>query len=52
LKGAKLLNPVKLLTAIGCLNDFMRAEKHAMRIFIEEARYSINYVNQQQCRRL
>jgi hypothetical protein len=45
LKGAKLLNPTKLPTAIGHLNDFIRAKKHAMRTFIEEARYSISYIN-------
>ncbi|GFF57465.1 hypothetical protein IFM46972_10805 [Aspergillus udagawae] len=34
LKGAKLLDFAKLPTAMGRLDDFTRAEKHATRIFM------------------
>ncbi|KAH3575387.1 hypothetical protein KXV95_006887 [Aspergillus fumigatus] len=52
LKGAKVLDPSKLPTAMGRLDDFTRAEKHAMRTFMEEAGYGTSYANQQRCRRL
>jgi hypothetical protein len=52
LKGAKLLDPAKLPTAMGRLDDFTRAEKHATRTFMEEAGYGTSYANQQRCRRL
>jgi hypothetical protein len=52
LKGAKFLDPAKLPTAMGRLDDFTRAEKHAMRTFMEEAGYGTSYANQQRCRRL
>jgi hypothetical protein len=52
LKGAKLLDPAKLPTSKGPLDDFTSAEKHATRTFMKEAGYGTSYANQQRCRRL
>lgn len=52
MKGAKLLDPAKLPTAMGRLDDFTTVEKHATKIFMEEAGYGISYANQRRCRRL
>ncbi|KAJ5603359.1 hypothetical protein N7537_006315 [Penicillium hordei] len=51
-KGVKLLDPAKLPTSMGRLDDFARAKKHATRTFMEEAGYGTSYANQQRCRRL
>ncbi|GFG06771.1 hypothetical protein IFM61392_04515 [Aspergillus lentulus] len=52
MKGAKLLDPAKLPTAMGRLDDFTRVEKHATKAFMEEAGYGTSYTNQRRCRRL
>ncbi|GKZ75173.1 hypothetical protein AnigIFM50267_002907 [Aspergillus niger] len=52
MKGAKLLDPAKLPTAMGRLDDFTTVEKHATKTFMEEAGYGTSYANQRRCRRL
>ncbi|GLA33084.1 hypothetical protein AnigIFM63326_002166 [Aspergillus niger] len=52
MKGAKLLDPAKLPTAMGRLDDFTTVKKHATKTFMEEAGYGTSYANQRRCRRL
>jgi hypothetical protein len=52
LKGARLLDPAKLPTAKGPLDEFSMAEKVATKKFMEEAGYGTSTANQRQYRNL
>lgn len=52
MKGAELLDPAKLPTPMGRLDNFTRAEKVAARRFMAEAGYGTSYGNQRRYRRL
>ncbi|KAG9252580.1 uncharacterized protein F5Z01DRAFT_217857 [Emericellopsis atlantica] len=50
--GAKFLDPTKLRTAKGRLDNFSMAEKVATERFMAEAGYGTSWANQRRCRRL